>query len=121
MCVLIGRGVGGGEEGGRGNDAHTLRYTVTIRMNLIKMDSGVNHFGVSLIVGGKVTRPCPKIVTFEEKGESKRTPTDVRLRTSLAPYGPNPLSGTVVRQKPSDITTGQCLMTDRYPACGLVL
>ena len=38
----------------------------------IKMCSDENHFSVSLIVGDKVTRQCPQITTFEEKGEPKR-------------------------------------------------
>ena len=37
------------------------RYTVTTDQNdfRIKMGSDVNHFNVSLIVQGKVTRQCP--------------------------------------------------------------
>ena len=38
----------------------------------IKTGSDESHFTVSLIVRDKVTRQCPQIITFEEKGESKR-------------------------------------------------
>ena len=43
----------------------------------------LSHFNVSLIVRDKVTRQCPQITTFEEKGEPKRIPTEVPLLTSL--------------------------------------
>ena len=38
----------------------------------IKLGSDESHFNVSLIVRGKVTRQCPQITTFEEKGQPKR-------------------------------------------------
>ena len=37
----------------------------------IKMGSDESHFNVSLIVSDRVTRHCPQITTFEEKGEPK--------------------------------------------------
>ena len=52
----------------------------------IKLGSDENHFNVSLIVRGKVTRQCPQITTFEEKGQPKRILTEVLLLTSLTPY-----------------------------------
>ena len=52
----------------------------------IKMGSDESHFNVSLIVRDKVTRLCPQTTTFEEKGEPKRTRTEVPLLTSLTPY-----------------------------------
>ena len=52
----------------------------------IKMGSDENHFNVSLILTDKVTRQCPQITTFEEKGEPKRIRTEVPLLTSLTPY-----------------------------------
>ena len=64
----------------------SCRYTVTTRMVCIKMGSDENHFNVSLIVRDKVTRPCPQITTFEEKGEPKRYRTEVLPLTSLSPY-----------------------------------
>ena len=38
----------------------------------IKMDSDESRFNVSLIVRGKVTRRCPQLTNYEEKGEPKR-------------------------------------------------
>ena len=52
----------------------------------IKMGSDESHFNVSLIVRDKVTRPCPQTTTFEEKGEPKRSRTEVLPLTSLPPY-----------------------------------
>ena len=52
----------------------------------IKMGSGESHFNVSLIVRDKITRQCPQITIFEEKGEPKRIRTEVPLLTSLTPY-----------------------------------
>ena len=61
-------------------------YTVTTRMTCIKTGSDESHFNVSLIVRDKVTSPCPKTTTFEEKGEPKRYRTEVLPLTSLRPY-----------------------------------
>ena len=47
------------------------------------MGSDESHFNVSLTVRDKVTRQCPQITTFEEKGEPKRSRTEVPLLTSL--------------------------------------
>ena len=52
----------------------------------IKTGSDESHFNVSLIVRDKVTRQCPQITNFEEKGEPKRIRTEVLLLTSLTPY-----------------------------------
>ena len=52
----------------------------------IQMSSDESHFNVSLIVRDKVTRQCPQITTFEEKGEPKRNRTEILLLTSLTPY-----------------------------------
>ena len=52
----------------------------------IKMGSDESHFNVSLIVRDKATRQRPQTTIFEEKGESKRTRTEVPLLTSLTPY-----------------------------------
>ena len=52
----------------------------------IKMGSDESHFNVSLIVRDKVTRQCPQITIFEEKGEPKQIRTEVPLLTSLTPY-----------------------------------
>ena len=51
----------------------------------IKMGSDESHFNVSLTVRDKVTRPCLKTTTFEEKGEPKRIRTEFPLLTSLTP------------------------------------
>ena len=67
---------------GRGR-LYTYRCTVTTRMTCIKMASDESHFNVSLIVRDKVTRQCPQITTFEEKGEPKQIQTEVPLLTSL--------------------------------------
>ena len=50
------------------------------------MGNDESHFTVSLIVRDKITRQCPLITTFEEKGEPKRNPTEVPVLTSLTPY-----------------------------------
>ena len=56
--------------------------------NCIKAGSCVSHFNVSFIAGGgggsqdSVHKPQ----FFEEKGEPKRTRTDVCLLTGLSPY-----------------------------------
>ena len=52
----------------------------------IKTGSDESHFNVSLIVRDKVTRQCPQTTTFEEKGEPKRSRTEVLPLTSLTPY-----------------------------------
>ena len=66
---------------------HTYRYTARYQNDSsIKMGSNENHFNVSLIVRDKVTRQCPQITTFEEKGEPKRIRTEVLLLTSLTLY-----------------------------------
>ena len=52
----------------------------------IKMSSDESHFNVSLIARHKVTRQCPQITTFEEKGEPKRIRTEAPLLTILTPY-----------------------------------
>ena len=49
----------------------------------MKMGSDESHFNVSLIVTDKVRRQCPQTTTFEEKGEPKRTRTEVPLLTGL--------------------------------------
>ena len=51
----------------------------------IKMGSDESHFNVSLIVRVKVTRQCPQTTTFKQKGEPKRSRTEVPLLTSLTP------------------------------------
>ena len=85
---LIRDGENGGKGGyggvGRGR-VYTYRYTVTTRAICIKMGSDESHFNVSLIVGDKVTRPCPQTTTSEEKGEPKRYRTEVLPLTSLPP------------------------------------
>ena len=50
-----------------------------------KVGSDESRFNVSLIVRNKVTRQCPHITTFEEKGEPKQIRTEVLLLTSLKP------------------------------------
>ena len=52
----------------------------------IKMGSDESHFNLSLTVRDTVTRQCPQTTTFNEKGEPKRTRTEVPLLTSLTPY-----------------------------------
>ena len=53
----------------------------------IKMSSDKSHFIVSFIMRDKVTRRCPQITTFEEKGEPKWIRTEVPLLI----YQPNAL------------------------------
>ena len=53
----------------------------------IKVGSDESYFNVLLIARDKVTRRCPQTTTFEEKGEPKQFRTEVRLLTSLTPYG----------------------------------
>ena len=50
------------------------------------MGSDESHFNVSLIVRGKVKRPCPQTTTVEEKDQFKRNQTGALLLTSLTPY-----------------------------------
>ena len=72
-----------GEEG----RIYTCRYTAHHQNDsCIKMGSDESHFNVSVIVRDKVTRQCPQIATFEEKGEPKLIRTEVPLLTSLTPY-----------------------------------
>ena len=55
----------------------------------IKMGSNESRFNVSLIVRNKVTRQGPQTTEKGEKGdkgEPKRTGTEVPLLTSLTPY-----------------------------------
>ena len=52
----------------------------------IKMGSDESHFNISLIGRDKVTRQCPEITIFEEKGEPKQICTEIPLLTSLTPY-----------------------------------
>ena len=55
-------GEGGMEVGKEGDDIQVYRYTLTTRMTRIKNSSNENHFNVSLIVTGKVTRHCPQFL-----------------------------------------------------------
>ena len=53
----------------------------------IKTGSDKSHFNVSFIVRDKVTtRQSPQTTIFEEKSESQRIRTEVRLLTSLTLY-----------------------------------
>ena len=53
----------------------------------VKMGNDESHvISSSVIVRDKVTRQCPQTTIFEEKGEPKRTRTEVPLLTSLPPY-----------------------------------
>ena len=52
----------------------------------IKMGSDEGHFNFSLIVRDRVTRQCPQITLFQEKGEPKQTGTEVLQLISLTPY-----------------------------------
>ena len=53
----------------------------------IKMGSNESRFSVSLIVRDKVTRECPQITAFEEKGRPKRfEPRSGPLLSNLMPY-----------------------------------
>ena len=72
-----------GEEG----ILYTYRYTCNHKNDsCIKMGSDESHFNVSLIVRDKVTRQCPQMTTFEEKGQPKRIRTEVSPHTNLTPY-----------------------------------
>ena len=51
----------------------------------IKMGSNASHFNVLLIVRNKVTGQCPQAKTCEEKGQPKRSRTEIPLPTSLTP------------------------------------
>ena len=61
-----------------------IYYCDTVTTRHIKMGSEESHFNVSLIVRDKVslivrdkvTRQCPQITTFEEKGELKEYQTN---------------------------------------------
>ena len=74
--------------GEEGDYTDIYRYTVTTRMISALTDGQrcQSHFNVSLTVKAKVTRQCPQITTFEEKGEPKRYRTEVFPLTSLPPY-----------------------------------
>ena len=78
-----GGGIIGG--GGRGRSYLSL-HCHHQNDSCIQMGSDESHFNVSLIVRDKVTRQCPQITTFEEKGEPKQIRTEVPLLTSLTPY-----------------------------------
>ena len=52
----------------------------------IKTGSDESHFNVLIIVRDKVTRQCPQITNFEEKGEAEADSNRVLLLTSLTPY-----------------------------------
>ena len=49
------------------------------------VDSYESHVNAALIVRDKVTRQCPQITPFYEKGEPKWIRTEVPLLTSLTP------------------------------------
>ena len=51
----------------------------------IKMGTDKSHFNVLLTASDKVTGQCPQ-TNVDEKGEPKRIPTEIPLRTSLTPY-----------------------------------
>ena len=63
-----------------------LSYSHHQNDSCIKIGSEESHFNVSVMVRDKVTRQCPQITTFEERGEPKRIGTEVPLLTSLTPY-----------------------------------
>ena len=67
MCVWGGGGVEGW--GGGGGVVYLSLHCHHQDDSCIKMGSDVRYFNVSLIVRDKVTRQCPQITTFEEKGE----------------------------------------------------
>ena len=50
------------------------------------MMAAMRYFNASLVVRDKVTRQCPQITTFEEKGKPTRIRTEVLLLISLTPY-----------------------------------
>ena len=82
--VLSGTEIPGG--GRRGGGLYLTLYCHRQNDSCIQMGSDDSHFNVSLIVRDKVTRQCPQITTFEERGESKRNQTEILLLTSLTPY-----------------------------------
>ena len=86
---------GRGEGKGEGKGVRRWREREIIYLSLhchhqndscIKVGSGESHFNVSLIMRDKVTRYCPQTTIFDEKGEPKRTGTEVLLLTNLTPY-----------------------------------
>ena len=79
---------GGGKRVRRWGEREIIYLSLHYHQNdsCIKMGSEESHFNVSLIVRDKVTRQWPQTTTFQEKGEPKRTRTDVPLLTSLTPY-----------------------------------
>ena len=88
--VYLGRGEGGGRQRvwrwGEREIIYLLLRCHHQNDSCIKMGSDESHVNVSFIVRDKVTRQCPQTTNFEEKGEPKRTGTEVSLRTSLTPY-----------------------------------
>ena len=76
---------GGGMEGEERDYIQVALHCHHLNDSCIKMAGGESHFNVSLIVRAKVTRQCPQITTFEEKGEPKWIRTEVPLLTSLTP------------------------------------
>ena len=79
------------------------------------MSSDKSHFIVSFIMRDKVTRQCPQITTFEEKGEPKRIRTEVPLLI----YQPNALLlGQTDIYQPNALPLGQ---TDIYQPNALPL
>ena len=63
-----GRGKGGKKVGGEGDYIYLSLHCHNQNDSFIKM-------GSSLTVRDKVTRQCPQITIFEEKGEPKRGPS----------------------------------------------
>ena len=85
----MGWGVGGGEWGWGGGEGGVLYLTLHCHHQndfYMKMRNDESHFNVSLIVRDKVTRPCQQTTTFEEKGEPKRSRTEVLPLPRLPPY-----------------------------------
>ena len=78
-----GRGYG---DGGRGRLIYLSLHCHHQNDSCIKMGSDESHFNVLLIVRDKVTRQCPQIKFFKEKGQPKRIRTEVPLLISLTPY-----------------------------------
>ena len=52
----------------------------------IKTGNGESHFNVSLIEKDKITRRCPQIINFEERGDPKRNQTEIFLLTSRSKW-----------------------------------
>ena len=83
-----------GRCGGRGYGGGGERKIIYLSLHChhqndfcIKMGSDESHFKVSLIVGDKVTRPCPRTTTLSKRKESRsRFRTEVLMLTSLTPY-----------------------------------